>query len=199
MIVTLTDRNLEEIITLSLSILKKDGIIAYPTETFYGLGARYNSEAALSRLYEIKMRPKEKAMPLIIGRLEHLSLLTNNINPIAQQLIEKYWPGPLTLVFDAIPNLSKYVVSENRVAVRMPGESFALRLVTASDFPITATSANISGMPPADNATIVKAYFQDRLDLIIDGGKTRGGMPSTIVDITEGKIKILRKGAIEII
>ncbi|MCL5063265.1 MAG: L-threonylcarbamoyladenylate synthase [Nitrospiraceae bacterium] len=198
MILKLTDETSEEIINTSISILKKGGIIAYPTETFYGLGAKYDIDSALKRLYEIKQRPKEKAMPLIIGGIDKLSLITDSINASVKELMDRFWPGPLTFFFHSRAGLSEYIVSENKVAVRIPGESFALKLACAAGFPITATSANISGMPPADSASMVFDYFGDRIDLIIDGGKTKGGLPSTIVDATDTAIKIIRKGAVDI-
>ncbi len=198
MILKLTDEASEEIINTSISILKKGGIIAYPTETFYGLGAKYDIDSALKRLYEIKQRPKEKAMPLIIGGIDKLSLITDSINASVKELMDRFWPGPLTIFFHSRAGLSEYIVSENKVAVRIPGESFALKLACAAGFPITATSANISGMPPADSASMVFDYFGDRIDLIIDGGKTKGGLPSTIVDATDTAIKIIRKGAVDI-
>lgn len=198
MIIKLSDENFEEAINTALSILKNGGIIAYPTETFYGLGAKYDIDSALKRLYEIKQRPGEKAMPLIIGDIEQLSLLADSVNASAKKLINRFWPGPLTILLHSRAGLSEYIVSENKVAVRIPGESFALKLAKASGFPITATSANISGMPPADSASLVFDYFDDRIDLIVDGGKTKGGLPSTIVDAADAAIKILRKGAVDI-
>lgn len=198
MILKLTHENHAYAISTAISVLKKGGIIAYPTETFYGLGAKYDIEPAVKRIYEIKKRPKEKAMPLIIGDIKELFLLTDFINPQAKDLINRFWPGPLTILFNARPDLSEYMVSDNRVAVRIPGNSFALELAKASGFPITATSANISDMPPADDPRIVLDYFGDSIDLIIDGGRTIGGLPSTIVDATGSVIRIIRKGAINI-
>ncbi len=198
MILKLTDKNIDEVISAAISILKNGGIIAYPTETFYGLGAKYDIDSALKRLYEIKQRPEEKAMPLIIGDKKELSLITDSINASTEELIDRFWPGPLTVLFNALPDLTEYIVSLNKAALRIPGESFALKLAKVSGFPITATSANISGMPPADSAKMVLDYFDGSIDLIIDGGKTKGGLPSTIVDATGNTIKIIRKGAVEI-
>ncbi|MDI6800491.1 MAG: L-threonylcarbamoyladenylate synthase [Thermodesulfovibrionales bacterium] len=198
MIVKLTDKNLDKIIADAISTLKNGGVIAYPTETFYALGAKYDIEPALKRLNKIKHRPVEKAMPLIIGSVEHLPLLTDSVNKTARELIDEFWPCPLTILFYARPGLSNFIVSENKVAVRIPGESFALKLAMSSNFPITATSANISDMPPADSASMVFDYFNDNIDLIIDGGKTKGGLPSTIIDAATEEVKILRKGAIDL-
>lgn len=198
MVLQLSDRNIDEAIHTAINILTGGGIVAYPTETFYGMGVKYNTEPALRKLYELKKRPKEKAMPLIIGKAEELYMLTDSVNTTAKGLIDKYWPGPLTILFHARQGLSEYIVSGNRVAVRVPGNSFALKLAMASGFPITATSANISGMPPADSAGVVFNYFDDKVDLIIDGGRTKGGLPSTIVDVTGNSIEIIRKGIIDI-
>ena len=138
-------------------------------------------------------------MPLIIGSIEQLSLLTGHIGGPAYELIKKFWPGPLTIVFFAQQGLDEYIVSENKVAARIPGGSFALRLARAAGFPITATSANISDKPPAETALRVADYFDQDIALTIDGGSTKGGLPSTIVDATGDEIRILRKGAVDIV
>ena len=198
MIVKITADNIDEVIHQALSILREAGLVSYPTETFYGLGAKYNMLPAIKKLYAIKERPQGKAIPLIIGHVEQLSLIADSINDTAQELIKKYWPGALTLLFNARTDIDRRLVYKNKVAVRMPGESFALKLAKASEFPITATSANISNMPPANNALAVLHYFNDAIDLIVDGGQTSGRLPSTIIDVTESQLKILRHGAIDI-
>lgn len=181
----------------AVEVLTRGGIVAYPTETFYGLGVKFDMEEALKRLYIIKERYEEKAVPLIIGDRRLLSILTAYTNNTALSCMERYWPGPLTLLLHAKEDLSKLVTAgTDKVAVRIPGESFALHLARLAGFPITATSANISGMPPAQDAETVVKYFNDKIDLIIDEGWTPGGLPSTIVDVTGEKIKLLREGAI---
>jgi L-threonylcarbamoyladenylate synthase len=192
------ETNMEEVLQHAVDILKKGGIVAYPTETFYGLGVKFDLEDSLIKLYNIKQRPEDKAMPLIIGNKELLPIVIVYISNIAVTLMERFWPGPLTIIFPARENLSDYITAGTRkVAVRVPGESFALHLATNTSFPITATSANPSGKVPAQDAETVVKYFGDKIDLIIDGGPTSGGQPSTIVDVTENEIKILRKGAIK--
>jgi L-threonylcarbamoyladenylate synthase len=178
-------------------LLDNAEIIAYPTETFYGLGARYDSEDTLKRLYTIKKRPHEKAMPLIIGRAELLSLLTPVIPLAAERLMKRFWPGPLTLVFEACGNLSPHITAgTGKVAVRIPGPSFALDLARHLDSPITATSANMTGMPPAETATQVIDYFGSSINGVVDAKKTPGTAPSTIVDVTGSEIRIVRQGMI---
>lgn len=180
-----------------LKILENDGIIIYPTETLYGIGVKYDSKKLLRKLFEIKKRPEEKSFPLIVN-LQHLDLITEFIPSIAKKFIEKYWPGPLTLLLPAKKNLPKRITKDNKIAVRMPGESFALKLIQLSQFPITATSANISGYPAADCVETVMKYFKDSfIDLLIDGGKLPG-IPSTIVDATVDPPQLIRKGAIEV-
>lgn len=198
MLIKLTKKNYRETLDKTVSVLTSGGIIAYPTETLYGLGAKYDIDKALERIFEIKRRPEEKALSLIIGNYEQLSLITTSISEIAKELINLYWPGPLTLVFKARHDISQHLKLNNTVAVRIPGDSFALQLARALPFPITATSANISNMPSAQDAETVLSYFNDNLDLIIDGGKTAGEPPSTIVDVTENEARLLRAGAVDI-
>lgn len=178
-------------------LLDNAEVIAYPTETFYGLGVKYNLDEALERLYHIKQRPLDKAMPLIIGRTGLLTLLTPVISPAAHKLIEKFWPGPLTLIFEACGYLSSYVTAgTGKVAVRIPGPSFALDLARHLDYPITATSANITGMPPAETTDEVIACFGSSVNAVVASGKTPGSTPSTIVDLTGKEVKIVRQGMI---
>ncbi len=185
--------NIEEV----KNILEKGGIIIYPTETLYGIGAKYDDKKALKKIFEIKKRPSEKSFPLIID-LKHLELVAENIPDFAWELIEKYWPGPLTIILPAKAGLPKEITKNGTVAVRMPGESFALKLIKELPFPITATSANSSQMPPADCIEKVLEYFKDEeIELIIDGGKLFG-IPSTIIDVTVNPPRMIREGAIKI-
>lgn len=191
-IVKTEEINIKEV----LNLLENDGIIVYPTETLYGIGVRYDRERLLKKVFEIKKRPEEKSFPLIVN-LKHLEMVAEFIPPLAQKLIEKYWPGPLTLLLPAKRNLPEQITKHGKVAVRMPGESFALKLILEAPFPITATSANISGYQAADCIETVIKYFKDSpIDLLIDGGKLPG-IPSTIVDVTVTPPQIIRKGAVE--
>ena len=193
----ISETNMEQVLRHAVDALKNGSIIAYPTETFYGLGTKFDMEDSLKRLYDIKQRPKEKPMPLIIGNNKLLSVVAVNVNQIALSFIDKFWPGPLTLILPAKKNLSEYITAgTGKVAVRIPGESFALSLAKTADFPISATSANLSGMPPAQDTEAVIRYFGDKIDLIFDSGSSTGGLPSTIVDVIGDEINILREGAI---
>jgi L-threonylcarbamoyladenylate synthase len=190
--------SIERVLLKAVEVLKSGGIISYPTETYYGLGVKFDLEGSLEKLYAIKQRPRAKAMPLIIGKSEQLPSVTDSISIAAKALINRFWPGPLTLLFPAKENLSQFITAgTGKVAVRMPGESFALALAGIAGFPITATSANPSGLPPADNAETAMRYFGSDVDLIINAGPTPGGIPSTIVDTTGDTVRIMREGVIK--
>jgi L-threonylcarbamoyladenylate synthase len=196
--IKVSEINMAQVLRHTVETLANGDIVAYPTETFYGLGVKFDLEDSLKNLYEIKQRPKDKAMPLIIGNKELLPLIAASLNNIALLLMDRFWPGPLTLILSAKENLSEYITAgTHKVAVRIPGESFALHLAKYANFPISATSANPSGIPPASDAETIIRYFGDRIDLIIDGGPTSGELPSTIVDVTEREMKILRDGMIK--
>ena len=197
MIIPFNKNSLLKIIADSLEIIKGGGIIAYPTESFYALGVLATNEKALENLFLLKKRPIEKPLPLIVGGPEALAAVVKTVPDRAIELMKRFWPGPLTIVFEAADNVSDLLTAgTGRVAVRVPGDSIALHLAREAGFPITATSANISTKPPADNPDAVLDYFGDSIDLIIDVGKTPGGRPSTIVDVTTDTLKILREGSI---
>ena len=197
MLIKVTNKNLSDILKMAVEILNNGGIVAFPTETFYGLGVKFDNEASLRKLYGLKKRTKEKPTPLIIGDRTLLSMIAVSVNEIAESLMGKFWPGPLTLLLEAKKGLSPYLTADTvRSAVRIPGESAAFYLVREAGFPITATSANPLRMPSALDAVAVIRYFGAKIDIVIDGGRTAGGLPSTIADVTEKKIKIVREGAI---
>lgn len=202
--IELNKERIHDALNAAVGILNQGGIIAYPTETFYGLGVRFDMPDSLKRLYELKRRPAEKAMPVIIGDRESLSHIVSekwleNIPDAAEALMETLWPGPLTLLLPAKEGISEFLTAgTGTIAVRIPGESFALRMAKRACFPITATSANLSGMPPAVEADEVIRYFGENIDLLIDGGRAPGGSPSTIADISGPGIRIVREGAIPI-
>lgn len=181
-----------------IEFLKNDGILIYPTETLYGIGVKFDNRKQLKKIFELKKRPKEKVFPLIVN-LSHLNILIASLPSLAKKFIDQYWPGPLTLLLPAKANLPPEIIFDNKVALRMPGKSFALDLIQLSPFPITATSANISGLPAASDVEEVIKYFQDSEEniLVIDGGKLKS-IPSTIIDVTIYPPKIIRQGAVSI-
>ncbi|MCK4911693.1 MAG: threonylcarbamoyl-AMP synthase [Thermodesulfovibrionales bacterium] len=183
----------------AVRVLKEGGIVAYPTETFYGLGVKYDNEQALRSLFELKGRPEGKPFSLIIADKEQLKDIAGPLPGAAHELIRQHWPGPLTLVLEALPGLSPYIASYiapgGTVAVRVPGESMALELARKCGFAITATSANPSGQAPASTARMVSEYFPEGIDLLLDSGATPGELASTIVDLTGQVPRVLREGA----
>lgn len=198
-ILSINDVNTAATVKEAILALKNGNIIAYPTESYYALGVMALNEAALKNLYDIKMRPAQKAMPVIVGSEDTLKTIVRSIPEEARGLIKKYWPGPLTLIFEARDDLPELLTAGlGKVAVRVPGEGFALSMARAAGFPITATSANLSSMPPARHPDEVIAYFGDRIELMINGGETPGGKPSTILDVTITPPKILRPGRISL-
>ncbi len=196
-VIRVTEHNVDDAVQKASALIRAGGIVAFPTETFYGIGAHYADETVLRRIYSLKQRSTKNALPLLIGSKKLLKLLTPSIHEIAAMMMNRFWPGPLTILFPAKSNLHNLITAgTEKVAVRMPGGSIALRLAQSLEFPITATSANISGMPPAENAGQVFRYFKDGIDLLIDGGSTSGTLPSTIIDIVDNKIIIVRQGVI---
>ncbi len=185
------EKSLEE----AARVLKEGGIVSYPTETFYGLGVKFDNEQALRRLFELKGRPEGKPFSLIIADKEQLKDIAAPLSRVALQLIRQHWPGPLTLVLEALPGLSPYIAPRGTVAVRVPGASAALELARKCGFAITATSANPSGEAPPGTAQMVSAYFPEGIDIVLDGGATPGVLASTIVELTSGEPVVLRQGA----
>ncbi|MBI5049664.1 MAG: threonylcarbamoyl-AMP synthase [Nitrospirae bacterium] len=187
----------EKILKKAIEVLRAGGVAAYPTESFYGLGVNAFNEDALRRLYELKKRPLDKPMPVIAGSIKVIVSIVRVVTPEAEDLMRKFWPGALTIVFNAVDTVPDALTGDTgKIAVRIPGNSFALNLAKTAGFPITATSANLSGRPPAQSAEEIIDYFGEEIDLIIDAGRTPGGKPSTIVDVTVTPVRVLREGRV---
>lgn len=198
-VIALTKKNSEHAVMEAVIILKAGGIIAYPTESFYALGAIAMNEKAVKKIFDIKNRPYGKPLPIIVDDMQTLLTVAKEIPGKAPELIKKFWPGPLTMVFKARKEVPLLITGKSRnVAVRIPGSSIALKIATALKMPLTATSANLSSLPPAINAEAVLSYFDETIDLILDGGQAPGGKPSTILDVTVKPARILREGSIEL-
>ena len=178
-------------------ILKRGGLVAFPTDTVYGVGAHGFSSEAIEKIYIAKKRPREKAIPLLIAKAEDLSLVTEDVPEIAWRLIERFWPGGLTLVLPKAPRLPDVLCAGgDSVAVRMPNHPIALALIEAEGAPLAATSANISGHPSPVTAEEVQRELGGRIELILDGGRCPGGIPSTVLDLTTEPPTILRLGPV---
>jgi L-threonylcarbamoyladenylate synthase len=177
--------------------LKLNGILAVPTETFFGLAVDPFQEEALDRLFALKGRAPEKPVLVMVAGPEMLNQVARDIPGQARQLMEKFWPGPLTIIFPSLPHLPRRLTAgTGTIAVRQPRQPLTCRLIRALGFPITGTSANRSGRPPLVGAAEVAEEFGEGVDLILDAGPCPGGLPSTIVDVTGASLRLVRSGAI---
>lgn len=182
-------------ISRAIEVIASGGIVAFPTDTVYGLGALALDNAAIESIYTAKDRPLEKAIPILIGDLSDLDKVGFDIPDMALRFASRFWPGPLTCVVPKQPTLPSAVSATSTVAVRIPNHPDALALLRAAG-PMAVTSANISGAQSPTTAQEVYDQLHGRIPLILDGGKTPGGVPSTLVDCTGESPKILREGPI---
>ncbi len=180
-------------IARALETLQAGELVAFPTDTVYGLGALAFDGNAILSLYIAKNRPVEKAIPVLIGDRTDLNQVADNIPEMARRLSLRFWPGPLTLVVPKKPGLPEAISSTNTVGIRMPDHPGALALLRAAG-PLAVTSANLSGSDSPTTAEEVFAQLGARIALILDGGKTPGGIPSCVVDCTGLEPVLLREG-----
>ena len=181
------------------SSLWKGGLVVFPTETFYGLGANAIDRQAVARVFRVKGRVESKPLLVLVDSVKMAESFALEVSAAARRLMAAYWPGPLTLVFTAAPELPvELTAGTGTVGMRMPGHSVALGLVRAAGFPVTAPSANPSGEKPPTTAQAVQRFFEGKIDLILDGGPTPGGRPSTVLDVSVSPPRLVRAGAIDI-
>jgi L-threonylcarbamoyladenylate synthase len=177
--------------------LRNGGLVAFPTETFYGLGAAGLDARAVARLLVAKGRPEGKPILLLVDSVEMAEGVAAEISPTARALMARHWPGPLTLVLRARAEVPREVTAgTGTVGVRLSPHPVAVGLVRALGAPVTAPSANRSGEPPPVTAAAVLAGLAGRIDLVLDGGTTPGGPPSTVLDVTVEPPRVLRQGAV---
>ena len=180
-----------------INILNRGGVIAFPTETVYGLGVSIGNARAAERIFQIKGRAHTKALPLVISRIEQLQDVAINIPEIVQTLGNAFWPGPLTLILFKSRLVPDVITSGgNTVAVRVSPHPIAIALVEGLGMPITGTSANISGKPSPITADDVETQLGNTVDYVVNGGRCPGGIESTIIDVTKEIPVIIREGAI---
>ncbi len=181
----------------SARIILRGGVVSFPTETFYGLAADPLNERALQKIFQIKGREENKPLLLLIGDRTWVSGIARRTSPLAERLMEKFWPGPLTLVLEALPHLPALVTANTgKVGLRVSSHPAALALVLAAGRAVTGTSANLSGQPDISTAEGVFRALGGKLDAILDGGKTAGGLGSTVLDVSEVPPRIIREGVI---
>jgi len=189
-----------ETIAQAAQILRAGGLVAFPTETVYGLGANALSAEAVSRIFAAKERPASDPLIAHIADMDQVDQIAINIPLLTDQLAAIFWPGPLTLVLTRHPDVVPANVSAGRdtVAVRMPAHPVAKKLIIAADMPIAAPSANLFSRPSPTTAQHVLADLRGRVDLILDGGATPVGVESTVLDLTQNPPVVLRPGGVSV-
>ncbi len=184
-------------IAQAVAVLHSGGVIAFPTDTVYGLGAHGFLASAIDKLYTLKGRERQKAIALLLASVEDVQRVAVQIPEIAWRLAERFWPGPVTLVLPkAATVLDVLTAGSETVAVRIPAHDVALQLIATLGAPLAATSANLSGQPEAVTAGQVREIFGDQVQFVFDGGRCPGGVPSTVVDLTVTPAQIRRRGAV---
>jgi L-threonylcarbamoyladenylate synthase len=185
------------LIEKATGIMKRGGVIAYPTETFYGLGTDATNERAIEKIYTIKGREDKKPISIIIGSAHDVDIFAVNISESGRKLMERFWPGGMTLVFEASPAIPEILTAETgTIGIRYSSHAIAADLARNLAGALTATSANISGEKECTSADDVIETLGDRIDALIDGGITPGGSGSTVIDVSMEPPVILREGII---
>ncbi len=200
MIRVMLDKILSDVqqqVETGIYILKQGGIVAFPTDTVYGLGACANIPKAVEHVYQVKERPQNMALPLLLAHISQISEVAEFVPQVAWLLADKFLPGALTIVLYKAKSVPDIITAGGRtVAVRVPAHPVPVALVQGLGAPVVGTSANLSGEPSALTAGEVYSQFGDNIDLVIDGGRCPGGRESTIVDVTGEVPVVLREGAI---
>lgn len=186
-----------DLIIKAARIIKRGGVVSFPTRYLYGLGADAFNNEAVDRVFEIKQRSYNKPLLVLLDKPENLTRLVRNVPSAAKRIMECFWPGDVTIVFEAKENLPlNLTAGTERIGVRMPQHPVALALTNAVESPITATSANVTGSVGCSLIQDLDPLIAEKLDLILDAGPLKGGTGSTVVDVTVDPLKILREGAI---
>lgn len=194
---SVTPASMPEVVREAVAVLRHGGVVAYPTDTVYGLAVDAFNVEAIARLYTVKQRPDDKALLLIIGEMGQLAQVAAAVSPQAEQLMAALWPGPLTLLFEpheALPALLRG--NSPRIGVRWPSAALSQQLARELGQAVTATSANRSGAPVALTAAEVERQLATSVDLILDGGRAASSAVSTVLDVVAVPPRVLRPGKI---
>ncbi len=184
-------------LVLAAEVIQAGGVIVYPTETIYGIGANAWDGTAIAKVRALKRRTDQKPILVIVGSRDQLSTVVEGITPVAEKCIEAFWPGPLTLVFKAshrIPDLLSR--GTGTIGVRIPSSPVCLRLLELAGCPLTSTSANLSGMPTIQHVNEIRTMIPLGIDLVLDGGVLPPSEPSTVIDVSGDKPRLIRPGAV---
>ena len=189
--------NFAQVISTAADLIRGGGLVAFPTETVYGLGASALDEAAIERIYRVKGRESDKPLALLVADRDMVKELALWLPDYGLRLMDEYWPGPLTLVLEASTKVPPSVKSsKGTIGLRMPDHPVALELIRRSGVPLAATSANLSGEASPTTADEIEKTLGARIDLIIDGGATEVKVPSTVIDATGERPVVVREGGI---
>ena len=189
--------NFQTAIDMAADTLLSGGVVAYPTETFYGLAVDIRIEEAVERLFSVKKRPSGRPVLILIASVELLEQYVTRIPQITPRLMETFWPGNLTLVFEAAPRVSPLLTGgSGKIGIRLSSHPVSTALARAIQGPISGTSANISGQPACRKARAVLKCLGREIDMILDSGKTAGKVGSTVIDVTVSPFRILREGVV---
>jgi len=187
----------EERIAAAADLLRAGGLVVFPTETVYGLGADGLNPAAIRRIYEVKQRPPRRPLPLMIAAWEMVEELATDVSPEAWAVMEAFWPGPLTVVLwksERVP--PETVAGGDRVGLRWPAHPVPCALVRRAGVPLAAPSANRSGRPSPATAQAAQAELGEAVDLYLDAGPADSGVASTVLDLTVRPARLLRRGEV---
>lgn len=189
-------KELEEVV----KVLKNDGIIIFPTDTVYGIGCNCFSEKAIKKIFKAKSRPEEKPINVLTNNIKKIQKVTNNISEKEEKIIKKYMPGALTIILNKREEIPSILTAGlNTIGVRIPNNAIALNILKHFEYPLATTSVNISGNLAGLEPKDFLDEFKDKVDIIIDGGKSEIGIASTIIKIEkDSKINILREGSIKL-
>jgi release factor-specific protein-(glutamine-N5) methyltransferase/tRNA threonylcarbamoyl adenosine modification protein (Sua5/YciO/YrdC/YwlC family) len=188
-------KSFEKALEKSVSILNKGGLIVFPTDTVYGLAAKFDEPESIERIYQVKGRDQTKALAVLVANLNQIKILSPRISENTTKLIKYFWPGALTLFLEKREDLKAPLTIDNSIGIRIPDDRF-VRELSERIGPLATTSANLSGFPNTTKVDEVLAQIGNLVDLILDGGECEGGIPSSVVDCRSEEVKILRDGAI---
>jgi L-threonylcarbamoyladenylate synthase len=186
-----------ELIKEAAGVIKQGGVIVFPTRCLYGLGADAMNPGAVERIIEIKQRPQDNPILILIHSKKLLEMLVEKFPPAAAAIMAAFWPGRVTLVFDARETLPGSLTAQTgKIGVRLPGHPVAAAILREVKGPVTGTSANLSGRPGCNRLSDMGSQIAGRVDLVLDAGTLQGGVGSTVVDVTEEPPRILREGQV---
>ena len=186
-----------EELKIPAKIIKEGGIVIFPTETVYGIGTNGLNKEAIKKLYEVKQRPLNKPISLLVSNIEMVNQVAKNISKLEYKIMQNFFPGPLTIILekkDIVPDI--LTANTNTVGIRMPSGEIARKLIEYAGVPIATPSANISGKPSGTNIKDIQKDFEGKVDYFIDNGESKLGIPSTIIRVINDEVHILRQGSI---